>query len=170
MKTISLNAKPLIISVLFDFIAVALIFLIPSFSHLVGIPLYILDPMRLMVFAGILITNKKNSYIIAILLPLVSFIISSHPYFYKIFLISGELLLNLWLFYALFEKSKNVFLSSLLSIIASKAIYYLFKYLMISALLINDSLVSTSIYVQLMVTVVLSIIMALTFRKTLANE
>ncbi len=165
MKSISINTKSFKISVLFDFLSVAFIFLIPSISHLVGMPLYIFDPMRFALFLAILITNKKNSYAIALLLPLVSFLISSHPYFYKVFLISGELLLNVWLFYFFAEKFKNVFFTTLVSIILSKTIYYLFKYVFISFLLINDSLVSTSILIQITVSLALSLVMAILFRK-----
>lgn len=170
MKSISINTKSFKISVLFDFLSVAFIFLIPSISHLVGMPLYIFDPMRFALFLAILITNKKNSYAIALLLPLVSFLISSHPYFYKVFLITGELLLNVWLFYFFAEKFKNVFFTTLVSIILSKTIYYLFKYVFINFLLINDSLVSTSILIQIAVSLALSIVMAILFRKEFSNR
>jgi len=170
MKTFSLGLNAVIRLVIFDILAISFIFLLPSFSHLVGIPLYIFDPMRFALFLAILITNKKNSYAIALLLPLVSFLISSHPYFYKVFLISGELLLNVWLFYFFVEKFKNVFLSSLTSIIVSKTIYYLFKFAFISFLLINDTLVSTSIIIQVVVSLALSIVMAILFRKEYSNR
>ena len=169
MKSISISTKPLITSILFDFIAVVFIFLVPSISHLVGIPLYILDPMRCALFFAILFTNKKNTYTIALLLPMVSFLISSHPYFYKVFLISSELVINVWLFYLFAEKFKNVFLTTLASIIISKAIYYLFKFILMGFLSINDSLVSTSITIQLFVALALSIIMTTFFRKQIAQ-
>ena len=169
MKAITISAKPLITSILFDFIAVVFIFLVPSISHLVGIPLYILDPMRCALFFAILFTNKKNTYTIALLLPMVSFLISSHPYFYKVFLISSELVINVWLFYFFAEKFKNVFFITLTSIIISKAIYYLFKFILMGFLSINDSLVSTSITIQLFVALALSIIMTIFFRKQIAQ-
>jgi len=170
MKAISLSTKLFIKSILFDFLAVTFIFLIPSISHLAGIPLYAIDPMRFVLFLAILITNKKNTYAIALLLPLFSFLISSHPYFYKVFLISGELLLNVWLFYFFADKFKNIFLSSFASIIISKAFYYLFKYIFITFLLINDSLISTSILIQLIVSLALSIVMMVSFRKEFSNK
>ena len=59
--------------VIYDFIALSIIYLIPTLSHIFSFPVYYLDPMRLMVFLVIIHTNKKNSYIIAATLPLVSF-------------------------------------------------------------------------------------------------
>ncbi|MHC1704192.1 MAG: hypothetical protein AB9846_09820 [Tenuifilaceae bacterium] len=170
MKAESISIKSILPSLLFDMVAVAFIFLLPSISHLMGFAMYKLDPMRLALFSAILFTNRKNAYLIAMLLPFVSFIISAHPYFYKVFLISGELLLNVWLFYFVAEKFKNVFFASLISIIISKAVYYLFKYIFISFLLINDSLVSTSILIQIIVSVVLSVIMAFAFRREYSNK
>lgn len=169
MKAISLSTKPLIVSILFDFIAVVFIFLVPSISHLAGIPLYILDPMRSVLFLAILFTTKKNTYTIALLLPLVSFLISSHPYFYKVFLISSELIINVWLFYFFAERFKNVFLISLVSIFISKTIYYLFKFILIGFLSINDSLVSTSISIQILVALALSIITTIFFRREITQ-
>lgn len=154
-------------SFIFNGIAIVLIFLIPSLSHLTGIALYKFDPMRLMLFAAILITNRKNSYLIAILLPLVSFLISAHPYLYKVALISGELVINLWLFYYLITKTKNVFFSTLISIVTSKAIYYLVKYILIRSFMVNDHLVGTSFTFQLALVFILSLLMSIYFKRNL---
>ncbi len=165
MRTASISVKSLLPSVLFDIVAVAIIFLLPSFSHLTGIALYQLDPMRLALFAAILLTNRKNAYVIAFLLPIVSFIISSHPYFYKVFLISTELIINVWFFYLLANRFKNLFFASFFSILISKTIYYSLKFIFIHFLLINDSLVSTSLTIQLVVSVGISFLVAIVMKQ-----
>ncbi|MGE0079262.1 MAG: hypothetical protein AB7S48_15490 [Bacteroidales bacterium] len=156
MKAESITLRTVVPSILLDTIAVLFILLLPSISHLAGFPLYVIDPMRLVLFSAIIFTNKRNSYLIALLLPFVSFIISAHPYFYKVFLISTELLLNVWLFYTISGRFKNLFISTLASILISKVVYYLLKFAFISFLLINDTLVSTSILIQIGVAIFIS--------------
>lgn len=165
MKAIGSNIRLAIPLVIFDVFAVAFIFLLPAISHLIGFAIYQLDPMRIALFSAILLTNRKNTYFIALLLPIVSFIISAHPYFYKVFLISSELLLNLWLFYFLGARFKNLFLATLSSILISKFVYYLFKFMMIRFLLINDSLVSTSLIIQGIMALVFSLAITILFKK-----
>ena len=165
MKTISISQKEVLTSVIFNVFAIAFIFLIPSFSHLLGFALYNIDPMRFALFLAILITNRKNAYFVALLLPLVSFLISSHPYLYKVMLISGELLINTWLFYFLSDRFKNVFASAFVSILVSKSAYYLVKFMLISFALVETNLISTSLVVQLVVTILISGIVALSMRK-----
>lgn len=169
MKVANVSVQSLLPSILFDFVAIAVIFLLPSFSHLTGIAIYKFDPMRIALFAAILFTNRKNAYLIAFLLPVVSFIISAHPYFYKVFLISTELILNVWLFYFFLSKFKNVFLISFTSIIISKAIYYGLKLFLLNLLLINDPLVSTSILIQIIVAISISAIISVGFYKSVKN-
>ena len=146
--------------VIYDFIALSIIYLIPTLSHIFNFPVYYLDPMRLMVFLVIIHTNKKNSYIIAATLPLVSFIASSHPVFIKSLTMSVELLLNVWLYYELSKMFKNKFLPAALSIFVSKVVYYGVKYLLVSAALLSTSIISTPLHFQI---VVLSFISAYAF-------
>ncbi len=112
--------------------------------------------MRIALVVALIHTSKKNSFLIALTLPLFSFLISSHPQFIKSFLLSAELLLNLAFFFLLKEKIKNVFTSMLASIIISKAIYYLLKFTFISFALLDDSLFSTPYYFQVISAILLS--------------
>jgi hypothetical protein len=109
--------------IIYDFIALSIIYLIPTLSHIFNFPVYYLDPMRLMIFLVIIHTNKRNSYIIAATLPLVSFIASSHPVFVKSLTMSVELILNVWLYYELSKMFKNKFLPAALSILVSKEVF-----------------------------------------------
>jgi hypothetical protein len=101
-------------------------------------------------------TKKNNAYLIALSLPLFSFLISSHPSVLKSLLITGELCLNVWLFFYLSDKVKNIFGAAVLSILISKIAYYIFKFLFISAGLLNSDLVSTPLLLQFSVMLILS--------------
>lgn len=143
--------------IVFDLIALITIYLIPTLSHLFSFPIYYLDPMRLMVFLVIIHTEKKNAYLIAATLPLVSYFTSSHPVLIKSLSISVELILNVWLFYKLQNKLSNSFIVSAVSIFISKLAYYVIKYFMISVSLISVSIISTPLYFQLITLIIISI-------------
>ena len=165
MKAISADIKGVYQTLLFDILAVAFIFLLPAFSHLLAFPLYLLDPMRIALLLSIVYTNRKNAYLIAVLLPMVSFILSSHPLFYKVLLISCELVLNAWFFYLLVNKTRNIFVSAIVSIIASKIVYYTLKYAVIYFTIEKAELIATPILTQVGVALALSLFVAFFFKK-----
>jgi len=141
---------------LIDFSLLLLIYFLPALSHLFAFPVYYLDPMRIALVVALIHTSKKNAYIIAITLPLFSFLISSHPQILKSFLLSTELIINLGLFFFLKDKLKNVFATLFISIVISKVIYYFLKFVLIYFSLLNDKLFSTPFYFQLISVFVLS--------------
>ena len=141
---------------LIDFSLLLLIYFLPALSHLFAFPIYYLDPMRIALVVALIHTSKKNAFIIALTLPMFSFLISSHPQILKSFLLSAELIVNLSLFFFLKEKLKNVFTSLFISIIISKVIYYLLKFVLIYFVLLNDQLFSTPYYFQLISAIMLS--------------
>jgi hypothetical protein len=141
--------------IIYDLVARIIIYLTPAFSHILNFPVYYLDPMRLMLFLVVIHTNKKNSYLIAATLPLISFIASSHPVFIKSLTMSVELLLNVWLYYELSKMFKNKFVPATLSIIVSKMVYYAIKYLLISFTIISTDLISTPLHFQIAVLLII---------------
>ena len=147
------SVHPLSISriknITFDLIALAAIYLVPAVSHLLSFPVYYIEPMRIMLVLAIVHTSRSNAYLIAITLPLFSLLISAHPSLIKTSLITGELLVNLWLFFFLSKKFSNKSMSIFLSIIASKLLYYLIKFLLINSALMSGELISTPIDIQL---------------------
>lgn len=151
-----IDLKSNIKTYLIDFSLLLMIYFLPAISHLFAFPVYYLDPMRIALVVALVHTSKKNAYIIALSLPLFSFLISSHPQIIKSFLLSAELIINLSLFFLLKDKLKNVFASLFLSIVISKVIYYSLKFALISFTLLNDRLFSTPLYFQLMAAVLLS--------------
>jgi hypothetical protein len=143
-------------NIVFDLIALLAIYLIPAVSHLLSFPVYYLEPMRIMLILAIVHTSRKNAYLIALTLPLFSMLISAHPSLVKTSLITGELLLNVWLFFLLSEKLSNKTLSIFLSIVVSKVFYYLVKFLLVTSALISGDLISTPMYIQIIMLFILS--------------
>lgn len=152
-------------SIAYDLIAMSVITLTPAISHMVGIPLYLLEPMRIMLLVSLFHTSQKNAYLLALVLPFFSLIISNHPSFIKAVVIATELILNVYLFFLLRKAIKNYFFPMFLSIIISKIYYYIIKYVFIFIGLMETELVSTPIYIQLSVGLVLSGYAYFIFRK-----
>lgn len=169
MKTVSQNLKQVGLSAIFDFIAVLFVFFLPAFSHLLAFPLYLLDPMRIALILSIVYTNRKNAYLIAFLLPVVSYILSSHPLLYKVLLISGELMINAFLFYFILNKTGKVFIAAIISIITSKALYYLAKFTVIYFAIEKTELVATPLYIQGIVSLALSVFVVIFLKGQVAN-
>lgn len=141
-------SKEIIKNSVFDIFAIAAVYLVPVLSHLTAMPIYYIEPMRLMVILAIVHTSKRNAFILAATLPIFSFLVSAHPVFLKTLLITGELFLMTWLFYFFTDKLKHKFGAMLLGIGLSKAAYYAFKFLLLSALLLEGSLISTPLAIQ----------------------
>lgn len=157
-------------SILIDLLGIAFIYFVPTLSHLVGLPIYLIEPMRIMVILAMAHTNRTNAYILALTLPLFSFAVSLHPVFAKSLLITAELVLNVWLFYFIIKKTGNHFAAMFSSIIISKVAYYLMKFGLISALVIESNLFSTPILLQLLMTLLFSTYIFFIFRKKAVAE
>ena len=142
--------------IVFDLMALLAIYLVPSVSHLLGFPVYYIEPMRIMLIVAIVHTSRRNAYLIALTLPLFSLLLSAHPSLIKTSLITGELLLNVWLFFFLTEKFSNKTLSIFLSIIVSKIFYYLVKFFLITSVILTGELISTPMYIQIIMLFVFS--------------
>lgn len=149
--------KKTLISIFVDLSALALIYMVPTISHLISLPVYLIEPMRLMLILALVHTNKANAIILALSMPLFSFLISGHPVFPKMVLITFELLLNVLLFYGLVKKMKHVLPSILLSIVLSKITYYIIKFGLIKLSIIDTGLISTPIFIQVIMTFIFSV-------------
>ncbi len=139
-----------------DLFAVAFIYLVPTVSHLFSYPLYIFDPMRMMVVLALTHSTKRNTFLLALSLPVVSFLISAHPVFIKALLMTGELTINVFFFYLLQEKFSRPFLSVFASIIIAKIFYYLGKVILVNFSLLQMDVVSTSLLLQLLMALIFS--------------
>jgi hypothetical protein len=142
---------------------------VPALSHMLALPVYLIEPMRLMLIIALVHSSKANAYILAFTMPLFSFVVSSHPSFYKMLLISIELGLNVFLFYMIVDRVKNGFSAILASIVLSKLVYYALKFGFIGFALIGGSLVSTPLLIQLITALIYSTYLAIFFQKKISS-
>lgn len=146
-----------ILILLLDFVAVVVVYMIPTVSHLVSLPLYRFEPMRWILLLNLwFVGDKRNAYIMAFTLPLFSFFVGSHPVFVKAIIMAVELVANVFFFLKLSRWLNNC-LAMFISIVASKLFYYAIKYVCITTGLMASSMVSTSIWIQLLVAVAISL-------------
>lgn len=157
MQTDLIN-KRLIKTIVLDAVLIIATIVLPVISHVIPIPLYLIEPMRIMVLGSFLLRNKNNSLFLAIILPVISFLFIGHPVFVKAIIISLELILNVYLF-EFFMRKSNAFISAFFSILISKTIYYFVKYLFISLGVLKMSVISTSLTIQLFTTVAISLVL-----------
>jgi len=148
-----------------DILIVAFIYIIPTLSHLTSIPFYFFEPMRIALVFCIIATNQKNSLLIALTLPIVSLILSSHPSFAKSILIMGELVINVIVFYQLQKKFNNIFIGMLFSILIAKVFYYGSKLFLINFGWLHGDLISTPIWIQYFMMIFISITAAIALKS-----
>jgi hypothetical protein len=164
--TLSFKRQEYVKSAVIDVTALVFVYLLPSFSHMLNFPLYLVDPMRIMIIIALSHTQRKNVYLLALTLPVFSFVISAHPVFLKSLLITVELLFNVWLFYFLSSRIKSSFVAVFLSIFSSKLLYYLLKFIFIKLVLIDSVLITTPVWIQVVVMLTLSLYLWLVFIKS----
>jgi len=151
--------KPTLItrSILLNALGLALVYFMPALSHMTALPLYYAEPMRLMIVLGLVYTNRANTLLLGLTLPIFSFLISSHPSIAKASLIAAELTANAVLFYYWSGRMKSVLASALISIAVSKILYYSLKSLMLSTGVMSGELIATPLAIQVVVTLLLSL-------------
>ena len=139
---------------LLDFLLLAAIYLLPSISHLLALPLYQLEPMRLALLVALLFSSRLNAYVIAFTLPLASAWISGHPEPLKAVLMGIELSV-LVATYGWFARrlSLPAFAALAAAIVAGKGVYYALKSLALQAGWLEGSLVSTPWQSQLVLAI-----------------
>ena len=142
MSTIALD-RPVVRTITLNVLLCAAVVAIPSLSHAAAFPLYRFEPMRLLLFVAFLYTGRRNALVMAMWLPLLSMLTSGHPVFPKVVLIQGELVLNTLIFYGLVGRSNRFVTSAAVSVIASKAVYYAAKFVLISTALMGGEVFAT---------------------------
>lgn len=153
-------------SILVDLLLLLVVYYLPAISHHMAFPLYMFDPMRLVIFLSVLMTrNKLNTYIMAITIPVFSYLIGGHPVIIKSILIGVELLINIYFFWFLLKRGINVFFATFVSIVIAKVFYYGVKVLLVNFKWLDVDIISTPLYFQGLVAIVISILMLLLFNK-----
>ena len=118
-------SQPLKREIIFDSAALVIIGFAPAFAHFASLPVYMIEPMRLMLVLALIHTNRMNAWILAAILPLFSFLVSGHPEPLKMLVITLELLANTGLFLLFFRRGVIPFVSMFLAIGMSKVLCYL---------------------------------------------
>lgn len=154
-------------TLLIDAIVLSIVYLIPAYSHFLPIPIYFLDPMRVLLLGSYLFTRSNlNSIIMAISLPLFTYLISGHPPLYKAILISIELFVNIVVLIKLLKTTKiHTYVILIISIVFSKVIYYIFKFLFIKLGMLNGRLITTDLWTQATTILIITLLFIVVWRK-----
>ncbi len=139
-----------------DVLALIFVGLVPAASHMLNVPVYFIEPMRVMLILALLYSSRFNAFALAIVLPLFSFLVSGHPFPLKMVIIMAELLLNAWLFLLLFQKTKMPFLSAFSSILISKLFCYATYMVVFSWAFVQAEAAPTFLIAQVVLTLLLS--------------
>lgn len=160
--------SPTVKIVITDVLVLIAVYFIPAFVHNTNFPLYYFEPMRLLLFAALLLNRSNiNAYFLAVTLPLVSTILPPHhPPFYKAVIMSAELLVNVACFVWTVKKIKwPPFALFFICTVISKVFYYLLKFIFIRQGLIKGELITTDIGTQLITLSALSLLFAIFYKK-----
>ncbi len=135
--------------VLIDIALLAALYLLPTLSHMMALPLYKLEPMRIALVVALLFTQRGNAYLLAWTSPLASFVLSGHQELFKAALIGVEYSILVAAYGFLAQRWKgSPFAALLVAILAGKVVYYALKYLSLNAGLLEGNLVSTPVLTQ----------------------
>lgn len=119
--------------------------LVPSVSHLLALPLYMLNPMLALLLVGLLIGRDwRNALVLAVLMPLVSSLVTGMPAAPKMVCMMAELATVATMFGWL-QRKWAVLPAVLTAVLAGKAVYYALKAVVIAPAV----LVGTAWWMQL---------------------
>lgn len=146
METVkTLTKMPVGAMVALDAALVAVACLIPAASHLLALPLYMLNPMLALLLAAMLLGRDwRNSLALAVLLPLASCLLTGMPALPKMLCMMAELATVAGLF-SMLQRRWSALPAVLVSVLVSKAVYYALK----AVVLAPTVLVGTAWWVQL---------------------
>lgn len=154
-KNITDTIRLVVSSIIIDILAVGIVYFMPEIVKTTQQPVFLIDPMRILVLAALAHTGRYNALLLAVGLPLFSYFFGGHPHMVKSGLIAIELVSNILLFY-LFLRSMPVFGAMVFAIVLSKCLYYGLKWIAIQTLMPDATLIATPLWIQGIVTVVLS--------------
>lgn len=140
--------------ILIDMVLLVALYLVPSFSHLTAFPLYKFEPMRIALIIALLFTNRANAYLIAFTIPLASAVIAGHPEPFKALLMGIEFSILVATYGYLVRRDHfSSFVALAAAILAGKVVYYMLKFLSLSAGLLAGNLISTPVQTQVILAV-----------------
>ena len=155
------KTKSVVRVAMFDALILGVICAVPALSHVLALPLYKMNPMLLCLLVGmLLVKDRRNAFLLALLMPTVSMLVSGMPVPMKALCMTGELLTIVGVMQLMENgkrktengerKTESVFLRVLLAILAGKVVYYALKALVIAPVV----LIETDVWLQLVVVAV----------------
>ena len=157
----SLKSKSIVRFTLLDAALLTLACMIPAASHVLALPLYMLNPMLALLLAGMLVGKDwRNALVLAVLLPLVSSLLTGMPAAPKMVCMMAELATVAALF-AWLAKRWAVLPAVLTAIVAGKAVYYGLK----AVVMAPAVLVGTAWWMQLGAVVVWAGLFAMLYKR-----
>ena len=161
MIGMTLKSQSIVRFAAFDAALLALACLIPAASHLLAVPLYKLNPMLALLLAGMLVGKDwRNTLVLAVLMPLVSGLVTGMPAAPKMVCMMAELATVASLF-AVLSRRWAVLPAVLTAIVAGKMVYYAMK----AHVIATAVLVGTEWWMQLGTVLVWGGLFALLYRR-----
>lgn len=146
---------------LIDAVLLAFICAVPALSHVFAIPFYKLNPMAMCLLAGMLLVRwKGNGYLLAVLLPVVSMLVSGMPVPAVCVCMVTELLTVVGV-YDLLERRAGAFVSILAALLSGKVVFYALKAVLVAPAV----LIGTNVWLQLTMVAVLSFVFWMVRRR-----
>ncbi len=139
----------------------ALACLIPAASHALALPLYMLNPMLVLLLAGVLLHHDwRHALVLAVLLPVVSCLVVGMPTAAKAVCMVAELA-TVAVMFGWLQRKWVVWPAVMTAIVAGKVVYYLLK----AVVLAPAVLVGTEWWIQLGTVVLWGGLFALLYKK-----
>lgn len=139
----------------------ALACLIPAASHALALPLYMLNPMLVLLLAGVLLHRDwRHALVLAVLLPVVSCLVVGMPTAAKAVCMVAELA-TVAVMFGWLQRKWVVWPAVMTAIVAGKVVYYLLK----AVVLAPAVLVGTEWWIQLGTVVLWGGLFALLYKK-----
>lgn len=154
-----LRKEDIVRIVILDTVLISIVLIVPVVVHALGFSTRYIEPMRLSLFASVLLaSDRKNAYLLAIILPLLSMCVIGMPVWHKAVLMSVELCANVFLYYRMCGWNVNSFVAVLISIVGSKVLYYFLKFILIQLALIPQSTLIGNLVPQLIAAVMIAVL------------
>lgn len=158
---IATKTNPIVKFAVLDTVLVTLACLVPAASHLFAVPLYVANPMLALLLAGMLFGRDwRNALVLAVLMPLVSCLLTGMPAAGKMVCMMAELATVATMFGVLSRRWK-VLPAVLVSVVAAKGVYYGLKAMVLAPAV----LVGTEWWMQLGAVVLWSGLFAMLYKK-----
>lgn len=139
----------------------ALACLIPAASHALALPLYMLNPMLVLLLAGVLLHRDwRHALVLAVLLPVVSCLVVGMPTAAKAVCMVAELA-TVAVMFGWLQRKWVVWPAVMTAIVAGKVVYYLLK----AVVLAPAVLVGTEWWMQLAAVLLWGGLFAMLYKK-----